>query len=202
MDEKQKLREEEQSKSTRRRLLYKQRVEVHQEAVVKETSQVPAIQLRRTAKCDICNNDIPYKGLRKHRTACQARSSAERAQWSIQHIQKQQQYLEQSIERYVARRPTLQQQAGRLPDSGSGTGAAAGHPLRQPGIRKTMENLHRHHRIGFPGGRERKRRRTKTRRLTTSTKSCRGGLRQEKKNGHSFEQGTESVGRRKSKRRV
>ena len=93
--------------------------------MVEETSQVPAIQLRRTAKCDICNNDIPYKGLRKHRTACQARSSAERAQWSIQHIQKQQQCLEQSIERYVARRPTLQQQAGRLPDSGSGTGTAA-----------------------------------------------------------------------------
>ena len=125
MDEKRKIRDDGQPKNTRRRLLYKQRVEVHQETVVEETSQVPAIQLRRTAKCDICDNDIPYKGLRKHRTACQARSPAERAQWAIQHIQKQQQYLQQSIERYVARRTTPQQQAVRLLDSGSGNDAAA-----------------------------------------------------------------------------
>ena len=111
MDEKRKRRDDEQPKNTRRRLLHKQRVEVQQEAVAEETNQVPTMQLRRTAKCDICDSDIPYKGLRKHRTACQARSPAERAQWAIQHIQKQQQYLQQSVERYVARRPTLHHDA-------------------------------------------------------------------------------------------
>ena len=129
MDEKRKIRDDGQPKNTRRRLLYKQRVEVQQEAVAEETNQAPTIQLRRTAKCDICDSDIPYKGLRKHRTACQARSPAERAQWAIQHIQKQQQYLQQSVARYVARRPTpittSRQQAARLLDPGSGTVAAA-----------------------------------------------------------------------------
>ena len=83
MDEKQRGRDDGKPGNTRRRLLYKQRVEVQQEEVVEETKQAPAIQLRRTAKCDICDSDIPYKGLRKHRTACQARSPAERAQWAI-----------------------------------------------------------------------------------------------------------------------
>ena len=156
MDEKRKIRDDGHSKNTRRRLLGKQRVEVQQEAVAEEASQAPTIQPRRTARCDICDNDIPYKGLRKHKTACQARSPAERAQWAIQHIQKQQQYLQQSIERYVARRPTPQalrhpatmtaaqptttpqQQATRLLDPGSGTVAAAA--LSSSAARRTEDD--------------------------------------------------------------
>ena len=86
MDEKRKIRDDGHPKNTRRRLLVKQRVEVQWEPVAEEASQAPTIQLRRTAKCDICDNDIPYKGLQKHKTACRARSPAERAQWAIQHI--------------------------------------------------------------------------------------------------------------------
>ena len=174
MDEKRKIRDDGHPINTRRRLLVKQRVEVQREPVAEEASKAPTTQLRRTARCDICDNDIPYKGLQKHKTACRARSPAERAQWAIQHIQKQQQCLQQSIERYVARRPTPQAlrhpatmtaaqptttpQATGLLDPGSGTVAAAA-LSSSAAIRKTMANPHHHRHIWFPGGREQKRRR-------------------------------------------
>ena len=75
-------------------------------------------------------------------------------------------------------------------------------PLRQPGVRKTMANPHHHRHIGFPGGREQKRRRTKMRRHTTSTRIWREGLRQGRKSGHSIGQGTESAELHKSRGRV
>ena len=65
-----------------------------------------------------------------------------------------------------------------------------------------MANPHHHRHIGFPGGREQKRRRTKTRRHTTSTGSWREGLREGRKSGHSFGQGTESAELHKSRGRV
>ena len=58
MDEKRKIRDDGHPKNTRRRLLVKQRVEVQREPVAEEVSQAPTIQLRRTARCDICDNDI------------------------------------------------------------------------------------------------------------------------------------------------